>query len=91
MIVPQPPTGLKYSALSADATVKTGQGTCVGILCCESSSLVITLYDNTAASGTKIVDSLPMSAKEWQDIPAEFTTGLYVDISGSGKFTVFFL
>lgn len=62
------------------------------VKCTSSSSLVITIYDNTSAASTKIVDSLPVAAKEEHDIPAHFDTGLYVNFdSGSGKVTVFFI
>jgi hypothetical protein len=89
---PVAPTGLPYKALAASGLVKTGEGTCVLLLCSASTSLVVTVWDGVAASGTKIVDSLPLDAKEEFDIPAQFTTGLYVEfVSGSGKVTVFFV
>lgn len=87
-----PPTGLSTKVLSASGLVKTGPGECVLLLCSSSLSLVVTLYDNTTAASTKIVDGLLVDAKEEFDIPAHFETGLYVNFdSGSGKVTVFFL
>ena len=92
MIAPIPPTGCRYKVLTADGQVKDGPGILVGILCTTSSSLVLDVYDNTALSGTKIVDDLPMDAKEFQEIPAQCDTGIYVDFaSGTGTITVFFI
>jgi hypothetical protein len=92
METPVPPSGFLFKALSASGVVKLNPGTCVLLLCSSSSSLVVNLYDNTSAAGTKIVDSLPMDAKEEFDIPAQFSTGLYVEFaSGTGKVTVFFV
>lgn len=89
---PIPPTGCAFKAQSASGLVKTGEGDCVLVLVSSSSSAVLNIYDNTAASGTKIVDSLAVDAKEEYDIPAHFTTGLYVELaSGTGKWTVFFI
>lgn len=88
---PIPPTGLSYLSLSASGLVKTGEGDCVLLLVTSSASLVLTLYDNTSAASTKIVDGLLVDAKEEFDIPAHFSTGLYVSFdSGTGKVTVFY-
>jgi hypothetical protein len=92
MSLPIAPTGLLYKALSASGVVKSSPGTCALLLCSASTSLVVNVYDNTTAAGTKIVDSLPVDAKEEFDIPAQFSTGLYVEfVSGSGKVTVFYV
>lgn len=88
--VPVPPTDLSFLVLSASGLVKTGKGTCVMVKG-TSGSLTVTMYDNTSAAGTKIIDSLVIDAKEEHDIPASFNTGLYFSISGTGKLTVFFL
>ena len=92
MNTPVPPTGCSFKAQSASGLVYTGPGTLVLLLITSSSSAVLNIYDNTAASGTKIVDSLAVDAKEEYDIPAHFSTGLYVELSsGSGKWTVFYV
>ena len=92
MNLPTPPTGLNFLSLSASGLVKTGPGDCVLILITSSSSLNIRLYNNTAASGTVITATMAVDAKEEYDIPAHFTTGLYVEfVSGTGSLTVFYL
>lgn len=92
MIQAVPPTGLSYASISASTLIKTGAGDCVLILVTSSSSLNIRLYDNTAASGTVITASMAVDAKEEYDIPAHFSTGLYIQfVSGTGSLTVFYL
>lgn len=87
-----PPTGLNYKQLSASGIVKTGPGDLHLILISSSSSLNIKLWDNTAASGTVIVATIAVAAKEEYDIPAHFETGLYIEfVSGSGALTAFFV
>lgn len=89
---PTPPTGLNYKNLAASGLVKTGEGDCHLVLISASTSLNIRLYDNTAASGTVIVASMGVEAKEEYDIPAHFGTGLYVEfVSGAGSLTVFYI
>lgn len=92
METPTPPTGCSFLAQSASGKVVTGPGVMVLLLVSASSAAVLNIYDNTAASGTKIVDSLTPDAKEEYDIPAAFKTGLYVElVSGTGKWTVFYV
>lgn len=87
-----PPTGHSFLFMSGSGIVKTGDGILVLVLIASSSSLVIRLWDNTAASGTKIVGSLTVGANEEYDLPAYFATGLYVEFaSGSGELTVFYI
>lgn len=91
MTQPVAPTGLSFKAQSASGVVVTGPGALVLLLISASSSAVLNIYDNTAASGTKIVDTLSPDAKEEYDIPAAFKNGLYVElVSGTGKWTVFY-
>jgi hypothetical protein len=86
-----PPTGLKYLSLSADTLVKTGEGTLYMIKVASSSSGSIKVWDNTAGSGTVILDTMAVEAKEEHYIPAQFTTGLYVDVTGTVNVTVFYI
>ena len=87
-----PPTGLNYLQLSADGLVKTGEGSLHMIKVSSSSSLTIKLYDNTAASGTVILDTMAVDAKEEHYLPVRFSTGLYVDfVAGSGAITVLYI
>lgn len=89
---PQPPTGLPYKSISASTLIKTGEGDLFMLKVSSSTSLTVRLYDNTAASGTVILASMLVDAKEEHFIPARFSTGLYVEfVSGSGALTVFYV
>lgn len=89
---PIPPTGLSYLNLAASGLVKTGVGDCALILVTSSSSLTIKLWDGVAASGTVITATMAVDAKEEYDIPAHFSTGLYVEfVAGTGSLTVFYI
>lgn len=79
----------KYNKISASTLIKTGQGVLHRIVVTASSSGVITVYDNTAGSGTKIIDALAVAAKDMIELNAWFTTGCYVNIdSGTATLTV---
>lgn len=89
---PTPPTGYNYLALSASGLVKTGEGICGMVKISTSTDLILKFWDGVAASGTVIQSNIAVDAKEEHDIPAQFRTGLYVEIiSGSGTFTVYFI
>lgn len=79
-------------SVSADTKVKDGQGFLGPILVTASSSGVIRLYDNTAASGTVIIDQLAVSAGDTIDLPVEFKTGLFFDlVSGTATVTILYI
>lgn len=80
--------GTKYFNLSADQLVKTGEGTIVGIFVASSSSGTIKLWDNTSAATTVLVNTFSAIGGTWYPLPFRFTTGLYVDISGTIDLTV---
>jgi hypothetical protein len=90
------PTQVKLLTGSALLKKATGLGTITGILCAQSSNLVISIWDGQDATGTlgpttKIVDSLPMTAGNPYPIPAKLNNGLYVQfVSGSGSISVFY-
>lgn len=57
-----------------------------------SATLILRLYDNTAASGTLLIASVTVAAKDNLFLPAHFTTGLYVEfVSGTGAVSVFYI
>lgn len=89
---PIPPTGFSFLSQSASGLVKTGAGVCGMVKVSSSSSLVLKFWDGVAASGTVIQTNIAVDAKEEHNIPAEFKTGLYVElISGTGAWTVYFI
>jgi len=83
---------LDYSNISASTVVKSATGTFAGIFVSAASATpTITVYDNTAGSGTKILDTFTPVAGTFYDIPpCIFGTGLYITISGTVSCTVFY-
>ena len=87
-----PAVHYRPTSKSADALIKTGQGFLARVIVTASSVGVIRLYDNTAASGTVILDSLSVVAGDVVEIPVEFTTGLYFDlVSGTATVTILYI
>lgn len=81
-----------YSSISASTAVKATAGVLHRILVTASSSGVITVYDNTAGSGTKIINALSVAAKDNIEINAQAGTGIYVNIdSGTATVTVLYI
>lgn len=81
------PVGTSSGPLTASGAVLARDGAMLGLLCTSSTSLVVRCWDNaTAASGTKLFDSLTVSAGTWYPFPVTFENGLYLQVvSGSGS------
>jgi len=78
-----------YKNLSASALVRTGAGNLLGIFVASASSTpTLKVWDNTSAATTIIVNTFTPSAGTFYPIPAAFTNGLYVTISGTVDCTV---
>ena len=79
-----------YRNLSASALVKTGYGTIAGVIINFHSSGTLKLWDNTAASGTVICNTITFGVGErfieMKDI--SFNTGLYATIGGTADITI---
>lgn len=74
-----------YKVLTGSATTvvkSTGAGQLFGWFCGTATGN-ITIYDNTAASGTKILDTCALVAGLNQ-LPVSFGTGLTIVLSGAG-------
>jgi hypothetical protein len=80
-----------YKSLTASGTtvVKTGAGQLHAIFCGTATGN-LTLYDNTAASGTKIVDTYALVAGV-TILDVSFGTGLTAVLSGAGVASVTYL
>lgn len=80
-----------YKSLTASGTtvVKTGAGQLHALICGTATGNV-TIYDNTAASGTKILDTSALVAGSLS-LDISFQTGLTIVLSGAGVATVTFL
>ena len=75
--------------LTASGLVKTGGGSIIGIFVASASATpTIKVWDNTAASGTVLVNTFTPVAGSFYPMPFTFRTGLYVSIGGTVDCTV---
>lgn len=93
------PPGDEYSFSSgqqtADAAIVSGTGFLYGIIAVTdgTNAATVVVYDNTAASGTKLVPDWPVTTSATDRIqylpinpPVTFQDGVYVDITSAGTF-----
>ncbi len=90
---PIAPVGCNFKVLTASGVVKADSGTLAMVFVSSSSSLNIKVWDNaSAASGTAVIDSVLVDAKEHYYWPAAVANGIYVQfVSGTGAITVFYI
>lgn len=82
----------RATSVSADTSVKVGLGFLAGLVVTASASGVIRLYDNTAASGTVILDQIAVYPGDSIELPVEFKTGLFFDlVSGTATVTILYI
>lgn len=82
------PANATYISTATTTTVKSGRGNLVRIVVTETAAGAITIYDNTAASGT-ILGVLKASIVEGSyEIGCRFQTGLTIVTAGASKLTV---
>ena len=76
---------------AATTVVKSGRGVLVAVILNETNAGAITIYDNTAGSGTKIA-TIAAGADPGTSFPylAQFTTGLTIVTAGADDITVTF-
>ena len=75
--------------LSASGLVASGRGDLIGIFVASASTTpTIKVWDNTAGSGTVIVNTFTPVAGTFYRLPFAFNTGCYVTISGTVDCTV---
>lgn len=74
--------GDQTTNLSASALIKTGSGDLVGVHVNSSTSGTIKFWDNTAASGTVVINTYSPSVG-WNPMPFHFNKGLYMTIGGT--------
>jgi len=83
----------KYSNISASAAVKSAAGTLKGFIVNSHSSGTLKLWDNTAGSGTVIMNtfSFPTGSGVYMLPPGvSFYTGLYATIGGTADITLIY-
>lgn len=75
--------------LQASASARAGRGSLMGIwVSSVSGSPTITVYDNTAGSGTVIVGTFVPEAAKFYPLPFSFVTGCFVVLGGTVDCTV---
>lgn len=75
--------------LTASGTARTGRGVMVGIFVSAASATpTITVWDNTSASGTKVIETFTPVSGQFYAFPLVFTNGCHVAISGTVSCTV---
>jgi len=92
------PSQWKRIANATSTLIKkaTGLSALQGILCANSSSLIIAVWDGQDATGTlgpttQLTGSITLSSGQSYPMPAKLNNGLYIQVvSGTGDFTVFF-
>lgn len=77
-----------YIATATTTTVKSGTGRLGKIILGETAAGAITIYDNTAGSGTIIAVLKASIAEQTFDFDLKFTTGLTIVTAGNSKLTV---
>lgn len=79
--------------LTASALVKTGYGKALGVFCSSSTAGTVKLWNNTAGSGTVLVNTFSVAAGTFYSFGTDgldFTTGLFCTIGGTTDIVVVF-
>jgi len=80
-----------FKNISASAQIKDGPGVLVGIFVASASSTpTIKVWAQTTAAAPILVNTFTPAAGTFYPIPARFSAGLYVTISGTVDCTVFY-
>lgn len=85
------PNTAKYTNLSASAAIKSAAGTLYGIVVNSHTSGTLKLWDNTAGSGTVLLNTITFAAgPNFVQFPmgVSFNTGLYATIGGTADITI---
>ena len=82
----------KYLHITTSGTtvVKSGSGRLHGISFSQNSGITVTVYDNTAASGTTIALFESQTMTFVGPLGCEFSTGLTINQSGANNITVYY-
>lgn len=81
----------KYTNLSASAAIKSAPGTLFGIVVNSHTNGTLKLWDNTAGSGTVLLNTITFAAgPNFVSFPVgiSFNTGLYATIGGTADITI---
>jgi hypothetical protein len=84
----------QLKTVTASSGLRTGTGRLIGmVLSASSGTVTFTYYDNTAGSGTKLLEinvsnTIPVVLFLAEKYFIDFTTGLYLSIGVGGSATV---
>lgn len=73
---------------TSSQSVKASRGALVGIFVSSATTCTMKLWDNTAGSGTVLVDTFTTVAATWYPLPFTFGTGLFLTVGGTCVYTV---
>lgn len=82
-----------YLNLTADTAVKSTPGRCFGFICNSTSAGTVKVWDNTAGSGTVILNTFTPAASTVYAfaVATLFSVGLYADITGTIDLTFLYV
>lgn len=66
----------------------TGNGCLQRVAVSSSSSGTLTAYDNTSATGAKLLNGFPLTAGNVYTFNLVFNTGLYITVGGTAEITI---
>lgn len=81
----------RYTNISASALIKTGTGVVYGFVVNSHTSGTLKLWDNTAGSGTVLLNTITFAAgPNFVALPVgiQFGVGLYATIGGTADITI---
>jgi hypothetical protein len=81
----------KYTNGTTSQEIRTGTGKLYGIVVNSHTSGTLKLWDNTAGSGTVILNTITFASGPQTILfpyPIEFYTGLFVTVSGAIDYTI---
>ena len=73
---------------ATDTVCKSGYGNLGGVFVASSTSGTIKVWDNTAASGTVLINTFTANAGTYYPMPFQFRTGLTITTTGTIDCTV---
>jgi hypothetical protein len=82
------PLSSTYISTATTTTVKSGKGNLARIVITETAAGAITIYDNTAASGTILAAFKASVVEGSYTFGLRFQTGLTIVTAGASKITV---
>lgn len=72
----------------AAGLLKSGSGVLQKVACASSTAGALTVYDNTTATGTPIINAFPLTAGQVYEFNAAFSAGCFVVIGGAATYTI---